>query len=137
MEPDHYRILQVDPRAEIEVIEAAYRRLAAKYHPDRNHSPDATDRMKLINAAYEVLSDPQKRMAYDSRRGLSSGDGLSFGRNGAGMSYIWKNLWLVMAVILLVALTVLVRFNPRFLLTVGMLLLVLWGYHILRTSLKG
>jgi len=69
--PDHYAALQVDPRAEPEVIDAAYRRLAAKYHPDVNNSADALERMQQLNAAYEVLSDPDKRARYDrSRSGL-------------------------------------------------------------------
>ena len=65
---DHYEILQVDPRAEPEVIEGAYRRLARKYHPDVNKDPMSAERMKEINAAYEVLSDPQKRVTYDQSR---------------------------------------------------------------------
>ena len=44
----------------------AYRRLAAKYHPDVNEAPDAAEKMKQINAAYEVLSDPLRRAAYDA-----------------------------------------------------------------------
>lgn len=65
---DYYAILQVHPNAEPEVIEAAYRRLAAKYHPDVNPSPDATVRMQAINEAHRVLSDPARRAAYDARR---------------------------------------------------------------------
>jgi len=67
-EPDYYIILQVDPRAEPEVIQAAYRRLAAKHHPDVDPSPEAMERMKLLNAAYEVLSDPVKRREHDMSR---------------------------------------------------------------------
>ena len=65
---DYYKILQVDPDAEPEVFAAAYRRLAAKYHPDVNRSPDAERRMKAFNEAYEVLSSPQKRAQYDRER---------------------------------------------------------------------
>ena len=68
-ERDYYVILQVDPQAEEEVIEAAYRRLAVKYHPDHNRSPEANHRMKLINVAYEVLSSAEKRRDYDLHRG--------------------------------------------------------------------
>ena len=57
-----------DPRAEPEVIKAAYRRLAAKYHPDINPSPETMERMKLLNAAYDVLSDPMKRKEHDVSR---------------------------------------------------------------------
>ena len=69
--PDYYAIIQVDPRAERDVIDAAYRRLASKYHPDVDHSPVATERMMLLNAAYDVLSDPAKRAAYDLSRAIS------------------------------------------------------------------
>jgi len=60
-----YEILQVDPQAEPEVLEAAYRRLARKYHPDVSGSAAAVERMKELNAAYEVLRDPGRRAEYD------------------------------------------------------------------------
>ena len=62
---DFYEVLQVSPGAEPEVIEAAYKRLATKYHPDRNLSPDAHTRMWQINQAYEILRDPTRRSEYD------------------------------------------------------------------------
>jgi len=72
---DYYKILQVDPAAEPEVIAAAYRRLAIKYHPDTNESPDAKARMQRINEAYAILSDPAGRASYDrSRQGLVNYD---------------------------------------------------------------
>src|SRR5215472_15005070 len=58
-----YEILQVDPRAEPEVLEAAFRRLARKYHPDVSQTSD--ERMKELNAAYAVLRDPARRAEYD------------------------------------------------------------------------
>ena len=61
---DFYRILQVDPEADPDVVEAAYKRLARKYHPDLNPEPDANQRMKDINCAYETLGDPEKRAEY-------------------------------------------------------------------------
>ncbi len=70
-EPDYYEILQVSPGAEQEVIEAAYRRLARKYHPDVNSDPSAPGRMKQLNAAFAVLGDPTRRAAYDSHRNYS------------------------------------------------------------------
>ena len=60
-----YQVLQVDPEAEPDVIEAVYRRLARKYHPDVSGVPDAAERMKEINAAYQVLRDPSRRATYD------------------------------------------------------------------------
>ena len=69
--PDPYKILQVDPEAEDEVIQAAYRRLAQKYHPDVARGPDPAARMAAINAAWEVLRDPGRRAAHDLARRLA------------------------------------------------------------------
>jgi curved DNA-binding protein CbpA len=66
--PDYYAILQVDPRAEHEVIQAAFRGLAKKYHPDVYTGTDRNERMRAVNEAYEVLGDPTKRAAYDRQR---------------------------------------------------------------------
>jgi curved DNA-binding protein CbpA len=67
---DPYKTLQVDPEAEDEVIAAAYRRLARKYHPDVAASPDIAARMATINAAWEVIGDPQRRAAFDRQRAV-------------------------------------------------------------------
>ncbi len=69
---DLYAILQVDPRAEPEVIEAAYRRLSRKHHPDVSAESDAGRRMRELNEAFEVLSDPARRRAYDLHRSFGS-----------------------------------------------------------------
>ena len=71
--PDPYKVLQVDPEAEDEVIEAAYRRLAKKYHPDVAPGPDAQDRMVRINQAWEMLREPSRRAAVDRARARSAG----------------------------------------------------------------
>ncbi|HEY8446165.1 MAG TPA: DnaJ domain-containing protein [Thermomicrobiales bacterium] len=65
-----YQILQVDPDAEPEVIEAAFKRLAFKYHPDRSTAPDAAERMRELIAARDVLTDPARRRAYDASIGI-------------------------------------------------------------------
>jgi curved DNA-binding protein CbpA len=65
---DYYEILQVSAKAEPEVIQAAYKRLAFKYHPDRNAAPSAHQMMTLLNKAYAILSDPIRRSAYDRLR---------------------------------------------------------------------
>jgi len=70
MSEDPYRVLQVEPHADQEAVRAAYRRLARLYHPDLNADPAAAARMRAINAAYAVLSDPRRRAAYDARRFL-------------------------------------------------------------------
>ena len=52
---DYYKILGVDPEADDKAIKTAYRKLARKYHPDMADTPDATEKMQQINAAYEAI----------------------------------------------------------------------------------
>jgi curved DNA-binding protein CbpA len=63
---DHYRTLGVVPTADPAIIKAAYRALVAIYHPDKNKSSEAPEKIKEINIAYETLSDPGRRKQYDS-----------------------------------------------------------------------
>ena len=71
---DPYKTLQVDPEAEDEVIAAAYRRLARKYHPDAAGTAEAGvatgARMSALNAAWELIGDPGRRAAFDRDREL-------------------------------------------------------------------
>ena len=64
---NYYAILGVSQYAKYREIKAAYRRLALKYHPDRNSSPVSENSIKIINAAFEVLSDKDKRRQYDEK----------------------------------------------------------------------
>ena len=66
MVKDYYEILGVSRDATKQEIKRAYRKLAAKYHPDKNKSPDAEKKFKEIQEAYEVLSDDKKRKLYDT-----------------------------------------------------------------------
>jgi curved DNA-binding protein CbpA len=63
---DHYRVLQVDPEAEPEVVKAAFHSLAQKYHPDV--CGGSQQRMAALNGAWAVLRDPAKRAVYDRAR---------------------------------------------------------------------
>ncbi|WP_028661136.1 molecular chaperone DnaJ [Nocardioides insulae] len=82
---DPYELLGIDRDADDATIKKAYRKLARQYHPDVNPGPEAEEKFKEISHAYEVLSDPQKRAAYD-RGGDPFGGAGGFGQ-GAGFSF--------------------------------------------------
>jgi curved DNA-binding protein len=85
---DYYKILGVERTAGADEIKKAYRKLAMKYHPDRNQgNKQSEDKFKEINEAYEVLSDPQKRGRYDQL-----GDSYStWERGGAQGGFNWND----------------------------------------------
>jgi DnaJ-class molecular chaperone len=66
MNSDLYSILEISKDASEQDIKKAYRKLTLQYHPDRNNSSDAEEKIRKINEAYEVLGDKNKRMLYDS-----------------------------------------------------------------------
>lgn len=74
---DPYSVLEVERNASPEDIKRAFRKLAMEYHPDRNKEETAEARFKEVNAAYEVLSDPEKRARYD-RFGHTESGGQGF-----------------------------------------------------------
>ncbi|MEN7537180.1 molecular chaperone DnaJ [Aurantiacibacter flavus] len=84
-EVDFYELLGVDRAADGATIKSAYRKLAMKYHPDRNPGcADSEARFKAISVAYDCLKDPQKRAAYDQYGHEAFTQGMSGGRGGAG-----------------------------------------------------
>lgn len=78
---DYYAILGVLPTAEDFVIEAAYRALSKRYHPDRYNGSDAHDKMIAINEAFEVLGNAAKRKEYDQERKSTNQDDSEFFNN--------------------------------------------------------
>ena len=66
MAKDFYKVLGVDRDASPDQIKKAYRKLAKKFHPDTSDEENAEERFKEIAEAYSVLSDPQKKTAYDN-----------------------------------------------------------------------
>jgi len=82
---DYYEVLGIPKNATDEEIKRAFRKLAFKYHPDHNRDDNAGERFKEVNEAYEALSDPDKRAAYD-RFGHGDAEGF-FGRGFEGFDF--------------------------------------------------
>jgi len=82
---DYYEILGLDRSADENTIKSAYRKMAMKYHPDRNQGDaEAEEKFKEATEAYEVLKDPQKRQMYDQYGHAGMGQGAGFGGFGGG-----------------------------------------------------
>lgn len=78
MGKDYYKILGIPAGSNEDEIKKAYRRMALKFHPDKNKDPNAEEKFKEIAEAYEVLSDPKKRVIYDQ-----------YGEDG---EYVWFHI---------------------------------------------
>lgn len=91
---DYYEILDVARTANERDIKKAYKRLAMKYHPDRNQEPDAESKFKEVKEAYEVLTDAKKRAAYNQygHAAFEQGDAGGFG-SGADFSDIFGDVF--------------------------------------------
>lgn len=84
---DYYDILGVGKSTSLDEIKRAYRKLALEWHPDRNKKPEANGKFKEINEAYAVLSDKEKRAAYDQFGHAAFSPGGGFGAAGRGSPF--------------------------------------------------
>src|SRR6201990_1846108 len=99
-EVDYYELLEVERTADDATIKSAYRKLAMKFHPDKNGGcKDHEAKFKEVSAAYECLKDPQKRAAYDrfghaafENGGMQNGAGFN-GDFGASMANIFDDIF--------------------------------------------
>ena len=105
---DYYEVLGVSKTTPVNEIKSQYRKLALKFHPDRNKSKDATEHFKEISEAYAVISDPEKREIYDQHghagvdgrystddifQGASANFSDIFGRSGGGFDSIFESIF--------------------------------------------
>ena len=92
----HYDILQITPNASADEIQHAYRKLAMRYHPDRNPAPDAAAKMADINEAYEMLQNPIQRGITEARISkVNPTDDLTHSILSAARAVILRNGWTV------------------------------------------
>lgn len=87
MGKDYYKILGIQSGSNEDEIKKAYRKMALKFHPDKNKDANAEEKFKEIAEAYEVLSDPKKRVIYDQ-----------YGEEGECLASLWysgSGIWLV------------------------------------------
>jgi molecular chaperone DnaJ len=92
MKKDYYKILGIDRNASADEIKQAYRKLAMKYHPDKNNgNKELEEKFKEVNEANEVLSDPQKKSKYDNRFNPNFQDPGSMGGEGFNINDLFSN----------------------------------------------
>tara|TARA_B100001146_G_scaffold184203_1_gene167153 strand:+ start:305 stop:601 length:297 start_codon:yes stop_codon:yes gene_type:complete len=72
-EENLYELLRVSENADQEIIQAAYRRLILRYHPDRSSEPNAAEMTQRLNDAYAILSDPAQKVEYEREREADTG----------------------------------------------------------------
>ncbi len=89
---DHYAVLGIEADASLAEVKSAYRKNAAKFHPDKNSAPDAPAKFREIQEAYELLSDATKRQAYDENRRRSLLENPLESALGLWKNYIYKVL---------------------------------------------
>ena len=88
----HYEVLGVNPDSTEEDIKKAYRTQTVKYHPDKNSSPQALEKMKTINTAYDTLSDPHKRAQYDVTINIQNDFTINIQNSISSLNYIISKL---------------------------------------------
>ncbi|CAF2992126.1 unnamed protein product [Rotaria socialis] len=94
MGKDFYKILGLSKGASDDDIKKAYRKLALKYHPDKNKDPGAEEKFKEVAEAYEILCDPKKKELFDKygEEGLKANGGTGGGGGGGGQQFFYSNV---------------------------------------------
>jgi curved DNA-binding protein CbpA len=112
---DYYSLLHVAPSADIELIRAVYRVLAKRYHPDcvTHSSPESLAQFRLIQKAFDVLSDPRARVEYDGVRAKNVGDFPQTSRGQLTPEKIHRDPSLWAAVVVMAAFVLFVLFQMR------------------------
>ena len=91
---DYYQVLGVEPEATDQTIKEAFRKLAFKYHPDRNReNAAAVEKMKQVNEAYAVLSNPAKKREYDTLKNQFGSSAYSHFRNNYSEQFHFLSFW--------------------------------------------
>eukprot|EP01067_Filipodium_phascolosomae_P009340 Filipodium_phascolosomae@DN8310_c0_g1_i1.p1 len=112
-----YEVLGVDQLVDFKTVKKTYRRLSLKYHPDKNDTKEAVEKFRQIVAAYEILSDPKKRRAYDKY--LENPDSLMAAYEGIRAVYPARSNPLIVLVGMLVLISLVQYINQEWSYTSG------------------
>jgi len=139
---DHYAVLGLTPRASADEIQRAYRTLVRRYHPDQHQANAlrelAAERLAQLNAAFEVLGDPERRAHYDAIRRAGGRDPLGSGTGPFSRIAPPRFLRPVIAILMIALFGLALHYlrNPRLLLYAALLTALIWGIAVVMRRRK-